>query len=146
MLQAPAGQTGNELSQLGQNIGRSGLATLSSKKAREQTEFDKLQKQAMTDYYKGMTEQFGKEPEQLRVMRALQKDPSLFDTYQEMQTGKQVGAYARTYDTLSKDPLNGEMFRQQYPTLQAYLMANGVGISGASSPEVQSVLNKYLPR
>ena len=146
MLQAPAGQTGNALSQLGQNIGRSGLATLSSKKAREQTEFDKLQKQAMTDYYKGMTEQFGKEPEQLRVMRALQKDPSLFDTYQEMQTGKQVGAYARTYDTLSKDPLNGEMFRQQYPTLQAYLMANGVGISGASSPEVQSVLNKYLPR
>jgi hypothetical protein len=94
-----------------------------------------------------MTEQFGKEPERVREARIFAKEPALMDTIQELQTGKQIGAYARTYDTLSKDPLNGELFRQQYPTLQAYLMANGVGISGATlSQEGQSALNKHLPR
>ena len=147
MLQAPAGQSGNALSQLAQNIGRSGLATLGAKKEREKTEFDKLQKQALTDYYAGMTKHLGQEPEQIRVMRALQKEPALFDVYQDMQTGKQVSAYSRAYETELKNPLTGDMFKQQYPTLQSYLMANGVGVGGATlSPQGQSALNKYLPR
>lgn len=94
-----------------------------------------------------MTEQLGKEPEAIRTARIFQKEPGLFDTYQEMQTGKQVAAFARTYDTEIKNPLTGESFKQMYPTLQSYLMANGVGSGGAAlSAEGQSALNKHLPR
>jgi soluble lytic murein transglycosylase-like protein len=147
MLQAPAGQPGGEFSQLGQNIGRSGLATLGARREREKTTADQLQKQALTDYYKGMTENLGREPETIRTARILGKEPNLMDTIEQMQTGKQIGAYARAYETELKNPLTGDMFKQQYPTLQSYLMANGVGIGGATlSQEGQSALNKYLPR
>lgn len=54
MLQAPAGQTGNALSQLAQNVGRSGLATLGARKTREQQEIDKMYRQAHADYFKQM--------------------------------------------------------------------------------------------
>lgn len=54
MLQAPAGQSGNALSQLAQNIGRSGLATLGAKKTREQQAIDNLYKQAHGEYFKQM--------------------------------------------------------------------------------------------
>jgi hypothetical protein len=92
MLQAPGGQAGNALSQLAQNVGRSGLATLSAKKEREKTEFEKLQKQALTDYYKGMTQHLGQEPEQLRTMRALMGDPKLMAMYTRMKTADDITA------------------------------------------------------
>jgi soluble lytic murein transglycosylase-like protein len=147
MLQAPPGQAGGMLSQLGQNLGRSGIATMGAKREREKAALAQAQQEALSNYYRGMTEQLGKEPEQIRVMRALQKEPGLFDTYQEMQTGKQVAAFARTYDTEIKNPLTGESFKQMYPTLQSYLAANGVGVSNvASNPQIEGLLNKYLPR
>ena len=54
MLQAPAGLSGNALSQLAQNVGRSGLATLGARKTREQQELDKLYKQSHGEYFKQM--------------------------------------------------------------------------------------------
>ena len=90
MLQAPAGQTGNALSQLGQNIGRSGLATLGAKREREKTLADQMQKQALSDYYKGMTEQFGKEPERIREARILEKEPNLMDVMGKIEANKDI--------------------------------------------------------
>ena len=124
MLQAPAGQPGGELSQLGQNIGRSGLATLGAKKAREQTEFEKLQKQALTDYYAGMTKNLEREPDTIRQLRALQADPKLMQTMMQMEAGKDIaGQRARllqAYDTAvmmgTIDPatMSREQFLVQY--------------------------------
>lgn len=88
MLQAPGGQSGNALSQLAQNIGRSGLATLGAKKEREKTEFEKTQKQALSDYYKGMTEHLGQEPGDIRSIRAMMADPKLMSTYMDMERAK----------------------------------------------------------
>jgi soluble lytic murein transglycosylase-like protein len=90
MLQAPGGQSGNALSQLAQNIGRSGLATLSAKKEREKTAADQLQKQALSNYYKGMTENLGREPDTIRQLRALQADPKLMQTMMQMEAGKDI--------------------------------------------------------
>jgi soluble lytic murein transglycosylase-like protein len=124
MLQAPAGQPGGELSQLGQNIGRAGIATLGSKKEREKTEFEKLQKQALTDYYKGMTENLGREPDTIRQLRALQADPKLMETMMRMEAGKDiVGQRARilqVYDAgvasgaIDPATMSREQFLRQY--------------------------------
>jgi hypothetical protein len=54
LLASPGGMAGNELSQLAQNLGRSGISTLSARKAREQQELDKLYKQAHGEYFKQM--------------------------------------------------------------------------------------------
>ena len=103
MLQAPGGQSGNALSQLAQNVGRSGLATLGAKKEREKNEFEKLQKQALTDYYKGMTENLGREPDTIRQLRALQANPKLMDTMMQMEAGKDIAGQRakimQAYDT-----------------------------------------------
>jgi hypothetical protein len=90
LLQSPGGMAGNALSQLGQNIGRAGISTLGSKKEREKNEFEKLQKQALTDYYKGMTENLGREPDQIRQLRALQADPKLMETMARMEASKDI--------------------------------------------------------
>jgi hypothetical protein len=90
LLASPGGMAGNALSQLGQNLGRAGIATLGSKKEREKTEFEKLQKQALTDYYKGMTENLGREPDTIRQLRALQADPKLMETMMKMEAGKDI--------------------------------------------------------
>jgi hypothetical protein len=124
MLQAPGGQSGNALSQLAQNIGRSGLATLGAKKEREKTEFEKIQKQALSNYYKGMTENLGREPDTIRQLRALQKEPALMQTMLQMEAGKDIaGQRARllqAYDTAvmmgTIDPatMSREQFLRQY--------------------------------
>lgn len=148
MLQAPAGQPGGMLSQLGQNIGRSGLATLGAKREREKTAAEQIQKQALSDYYKGMTENLGREPDTIRQLRALQADPKLMDTMMQMEAGKDIaGQRARllqAYDTAvmmgTIDPatMSREQFLRQY---------GGSSLGGATlSPQGQSALNKYLPR
>lgn len=124
MLQAPAGQPGGMLSQLGQNIGRSGLATLGAKREREKTAAEQAQKEALSSYYKGMTENLGREPEQVRLIRALQADPKLMDTMMQMEAGKDIaGQRARllqAYDTAvmmgTIDPatMSREQFLMQY--------------------------------
>lgn len=124
MLQAPPGQVGGALSQLGQNIGRSGLATLGAKREREKTLAEQLQKQALSDYYKGMTKNLEREPETIRQLRALQADPKLMETMMQMEAGKDIaGQRARllqAYDTAvmmgTIDPatMSREQFLQQY--------------------------------
>ena len=124
MLQAPAGQTGNALSQLGQNIGRSGLATLGAKREREKLAVEQAQKEALSGYYKGMTENLGREPDTIRQLRALQADPKLMQTMMQMEAGKDIaGQRARllqAYDTAvmmgTIDPatMSREQFLVQY--------------------------------
>jgi len=77
MLQAPGGQAGSALSQLGANIGRSGLATLSEKRAREQREMDQAYKQTMEGYYKGLTGQLGRPGEEERIVQQIMKDKNV---------------------------------------------------------------------
>lgn len=77
MLQAPAGQPGGALSQLASNIGRSGLATLGEKRAREQRELDQAYKQTMEGYYKGLTGQLGRPGEDERIIQQIMKDKNV---------------------------------------------------------------------
>jgi len=77
MLQAPAGQTGSALSQLAANVGRSGLATLGEKRAREQRELDRMYKQTMEDYYKGLTGQLGRPGDEERMIQRIMKDKNV---------------------------------------------------------------------
>jgi len=77
MLQAPAGQTGSALSQLASNVGRSGLATLGEKRAREQRELDRMYKQTMEGYYKGLTGQLGRPSEEERMIQQIMKDKNV---------------------------------------------------------------------
>jgi hypothetical protein len=124
MLQAPAGQPGGEFSQLGQNIGRSGLATLGARREREKTTADRLQQQAFIDYYKGMTEQFGREPEQIRMLRTLQKEPELMEIMGQMEANKDItGQRARLLQlyeagimsgTIDEKTMSREQFLKKY--------------------------------
>lgn len=127
MLQAPAGLSGGMLSQLGQNIGRSGLATLGAKREREKLAVEQAQKEALSGYYKGMTENLGREPEQIRQLRALQADPKLMAQYKEMErvkdeTRANAALVESYYKALAMNPaLEGQegfnKFVQQYRAL-----------------------------
>lgn len=129
MLQAPAGQTGSALSQLGSNIGRSGLATLAEKKAREQREMDQMYKKTMEDYYKGLTGQLGKEPEEIRTLRLLQKDPKLMEAYQQMQEARDItGQRAR----LVQQYYTAQMMGQLPPTMTLDQFLSQVGGAGGA--------------
>jgi len=70
LLASPGGMAGNGLSQLGQNIGRAGLATLQSKKTREQQELDKLYKQAHGEYFKQMGKKAGAEADYFENLKS----------------------------------------------------------------------------
>ena len=127
MLQAPGGQTGNALSQLGQNIGRSGLATLGARREREKMAVEQAQKEALSGYYKGMTEQFGKDPETIRTIDALMRDPKRMAQYREMErikdeTRANAVLIESYYKALAMNPaLEGQegfnRFVQQYQSL-----------------------------
>lgn len=110
MLQAPAGQTGSALSQLAANVGRSGLATLGEKRAREQRELDRMYRQTMEGYYKGLTSQLGKEPEEIRTLKALQSDPKLMDAYRQMQEARDItGQRARSIQQFFSAQMMGQL-------------------------------------
>jgi hypothetical protein len=110
MLQAPAGQPGGALSQLAANVGRSGLATLGEKRAREQRELDRMYRQTMEGYYKGLTGQLGKEPEEIRTLRTLQGDPKLMDAYRQMQEARDItGQRARLIQQFYSAQMMGQL-------------------------------------
>lgn len=110
MLQAPAGQPGGALSQLAANVGRSGLATLGEKRAREQRELDRMYRQTMEGYYKGLTGQLGKEPEEIRTLKALQGDPKLMDAYRQMQEARDItGQRARLIQQFYSAQMMGQL-------------------------------------
>lgn len=132
MLQAPAGQTGSALSQLASNVGRSGLATLSEKRAREQRELDKMYKQTMEGYYKGLTGQLGKEPEEIRTLKALQGDPKLMEAYQQMQEARDItGQRARLIQQFYTAQMMGQLPADM--TLDQWLakVGGGGGMGGS---------------
>jgi soluble lytic murein transglycosylase-like protein len=103
MLQAPGGQTGNALSQLGQNIGRSGLATLGARKEREKMAVEQAQKEALSGYYKGMTENLGREPESIRAQRIYLQEPKLLEAAMQLEASKDIAGQRakimQAYDT-----------------------------------------------
>jgi muramidase (phage lysozyme) len=77
MLQAPAGQTGSALQQLGANIGRSGLATLGAKREREERELDRLYKTVYADYYKGLTKQLGQGDTKMQMVKRIMDEQNI---------------------------------------------------------------------
>jgi hypothetical protein len=146
MLQAPGGQTGNALSQLGQNIGRSGLATLGAKKEREKLAVEQAQNEALSGYYKGMTENLGREPERIREARIYAKEPSLMDTMLQMEAGKDItGQRARLVDAYRNLQLTGSP--EANMSLEEFLKKYG-GMSMGSdmfslSPKGMEAFKKY---
>jgi hypothetical protein len=122
---------GNELSQLAQNLGRSGIATLGSKKEREKLAVEQAQKEALSGYYKGMTEQFGKDPESIRTIDALMRDPKRMAQYREMErikdeTRANAALIESYYRALAVNPeLYGEEGFNQF--VQRYQSLNGGG-------------------
>ena len=127
MLMAQPGQPGGELSQLFSNVGRSGIATLGARREREKLEQERAYKDIYSKYLKAQTEQFGREPEEVRTIRALDKDPGLFDRYLQMKGASVKSALVRSWTERSKDPLLGPEFLKQYPTVESYLASSGYG-------------------
>lgn len=127
MMMAQPGQPGGELSQLLSNVGRSGIATLGARREREKLEQERAYKDIYSKYLKAQTEQFGREPEEVRTIRALDKDPGLFDRYLQMRGASVKAALVRSWTDRSKDPLLGPEFLKQYPTVESYLASSGYG-------------------
>lgn len=144
MLQAPAGQTGSALSQLAANVGRSGLATLGEKRAREQRELDRMYRQTMEGYYKGLTGQLGKEPEEIRTLKALQGDPKLMDAYRQMQEARDItGQRARLIQQFYTAQMMGQLPADM--TLDQWLAKVGGDVAGGGSDMFKVVGSRPSP-
>ncbi len=142
MMMAQPGQPGGALSQLASNVGRSGIATLQSRREREKLEQERAYKDIYSKYLKAQTEQFGREPEEVRTIRALDKDPGLFDRYLQMRGASVKAALVRSWTDRSKDPLLGPEFLKQYPTVESYLASSGYG-NVDTNPRVAEALKLY---
>lgn len=145
MMMAQPGQPGGALSQLASNIGRSGIATLQAKREREKLAQEQAYKDLYSKYIQKQTEVMGQEPSELRFLRALQKDPSLMDTYTEMYQGRVSPAqYAQIYETArAKAEQNyDKAWLDKYPDVQTWMAKNGYGSAGIS-PNVLEKMKLY---
>ena len=138
MLMAPAGQPGGALSQLGANLGRSGLATLGARRERELRQQEKDYKDVMKGYYGKLTEMYGRpEAEERQIAQIIKENPGMF--YDEAVERLYSAKYASRGDTTL------EAARLRNPFLALYeqgLMAP----SGDLTPAGQSVFYKYFPK
>lgn len=131
MMMAPAGQPGGEFSQLASNLGRSGIATLQAKREREKLAAEQAYKDLYGQYLQAQTNQFGREPEDIRSLRLLQKDPKLMQTLARKQMyGDITGAQTRLIGEFNKarvlNPmLTWEEFIKGVP--EEYLPGGGMG-------------------
>ena len=138
MLMAPAGQPGGALSQLGANLGRSGLATLGARRERELRQQEKDYKDVMKGYYGKLTETYGRpEAEERQILQIMNDNPGI--RYEE--------AVRRLYDAkyASRGETTLEAARLRNPFLALYeqgLMEPGGGLT----PQGQSIFNKYFPK
>jgi muramidase (phage lysozyme) len=142
MMMAQPGQPGGALSQLASNVGRSGIATLQARREREKLEQERSYKDIYSQYLKAQTAQFGREPEEVRTIRALDKDPGLFDRYLQIRGASVKAALVRSWTDRSKDPLLGPEFLKQYPTVESYLASSGYG-NVDTNPRVAEALKLY---
>ena len=143
MLQAGPG-TGNTFSDLASNVGRSGLATLASRKEREKLAADKLFKDVYSKYYTGMTEQLGKPTGEERNIQRYADDPKFAAAYDAMQGVKNdrlniatlVGEFekARLYNPALRDI-----------TFDEWMRANKIGSAGtpAINPSLLPLIQQY---
>lgn len=145
MLQAPAGQSGNDLSQLFSNVGRSGLATLQAKREREKLAAEQSYKDLYGKYIGKLAEHVGAPTGEQALVEKYAKDRGLgfADAYEEITGFKSRAAYVRSYDAQAKDPINGDAFRAKYPTVESYLQANGIG-GYEISPVARAAMNQVL--
>ena len=145
MMMAQPGQPGGALSQLASNVGRSGIATLGARREREKLEQERSYKDIYSKYLKAQTEQFGREPEDIRSLRALSSDPKLMQALAKKQVYNDItGAQARLIGEFQKARLMNPMmtwdeFIRNVP--QEYLPGGGVamgfpqGVSVTRRPE-----------
>jgi hypothetical protein len=132
MMMAQPGQPGGELSQLASNIGRSGIATLQGRRDREKLLADQAYRDMYGKYLTAQTEQMGREPEDIRSLRAMQADPGLMTLYQRKQAaGDVTGANARLIGEFQKarvlnPTLSWEEFIRGVP--EEYLPGGGIGV------------------
>jgi len=127
LLMAQPGQPGGELSQLASNVGRSGLATLQARREREKLGQEREYKDLYGRYLQAQMQQFGREPEEIRMLRAFEKEPELFERYQQMKGASERAALIRSYTTQAKDPITGPEFVRRFPNEQSYLASYGYG-------------------
>lgn len=132
MMMAQPGQPGGALSQLASNVGRSGIATLQSRREREKLEQERAYKDIYSKYLKAQTEQFGRKPEDIRSLEELLKRPELMQVLAKKQIyGDITGAQARLIGEFQKarqmNPMmTWDEFIRDVP--QEYLPGGGVAM------------------
>lgn len=132
MMMAQPGQPGGALSQLASNIGRSGIATLQSRREREKLEQERSYKDLYGKYLKAQMDQFGREPEDIRSLRLLSSDPKLMQALARKQIYADItGAQARLIGEFQKarqmNPMmTWDEFIRDVP--QEYLPGGGVAM------------------
>lgn len=77
MLASPGGQAGGELSQLFQNLGRSGLSTVAMKREREKAALEKEYRETLKDYYSKMASTLGRPELEERKIQKLMEEKNL---------------------------------------------------------------------
>ncbi len=141
MLQAGPG-TGNAISDLASNVGRSGLATLASRKEREKTAAEKQFKDIYSKYYTGMTEQLGKPTGEERIMDRYMNDPKFAAAYDSMQyargTTQRENALLAAYqkELLMRPDLTWEQYKLEHPEVSS------AGLT--VNPSVLPTMQKYI--
>ena len=84
----------------------------------------------MEDYYSGLTKQLGKEPEEIRTLRALQDNPKLMEMYQQMQEAKDItGQRSRLISAYPQLKMMGQI--PESMTLDQFVAQYGGGGGGA---------------
>jgi hypothetical protein len=69
-----------------------------------------LQKQALSDYYKGMTKNLDREPESIRAQRIYLQEPKLLEAAMQLEASKDIAGQRakimQAYDTARNDGYN----------------------------------------
>jgi hypothetical protein len=136
MMMAQPGQPGGALSQLASNVGRSGIATLQSRREREKLEQERSYKDLYGKYLKAQMDQFGREPEDIRSLRLLSQNPELMQALAKKQIyGDITNAQARLIGEFGKlrkerelmgQTLTWDEFIRDVPP--EYLPGGGIGM------------------
>jgi hypothetical protein len=143
MLQAGPG-TGNTFSDLASNVGRSGLATLTSRKEREKLAAEKQFKDIYSKYYTGITEQLGKPTGEERSIQRYANDPKYAAAFDAMQGVKNdrmnIAALSKVFEeAMAYNPAYRDI------TLQQWMKMNGIGAQEANgiNPSVLPLVQQY---
>jgi muramidase (phage lysozyme) len=158
MMMAPAGQAGDEISQLLGNAGRSGLATLAARRERdrfgmeqEKLEMerqkmlqDKAAKEAYSKYIGKLGDVAGRPAAEVQLIERLAEDQNIpfSEAYEQMLGSRSMAKDVENYYKYRAEAAKtmDDSFIKAYPTLEAWLQKQG-GFS--FNPKVTEALKLY---